>query len=176
MCQDMLFNNIKEGSYEFSDPEWTDISSGAKDLIGHLLVKNPIMRYSADDVLQHPWITMKTSQAPLATPKVLQRNNSVRELHLFAENANALNRMIQHHLSISQVFHPPKFCLDPGSPSPPDEENGGVAFKASGIVHSDEERAFHLPGDLDELLDDSGIGSRESVGKGGFGSRESVGQ
>lgn len=73
----MLFNCIKEGSYDFPDPDWMEISGGAKDLIGHLLVKDPIMRYSAEKVLQHPWITMKTSQAPLATPKVLQRSAEV---------------------------------------------------------------------------------------------------
>lgn len=162
-CQDMLFNCIKEGSYEFPDPEWSEVSSGAKDLISHLLVKNPILRYSSQDVLKHPWITMKTSQAPLATPKVLQRNNSVRELHLFAENANALNRMIQHHLSISQAFHPPTFCLDPGSPCPSDE-GSGLAFKAG--VTGDEENGFRLSDDFnDDFLDDSGIGSRESVGQ-----------
>lgn len=71
----MLFNCIKEGGYDFPDPEWTEISFGAKDLIGHLLVKDPMMRYSAEKVLQHAWITMKTSQAPLATPKVLQRSD-----------------------------------------------------------------------------------------------------
>jgi serine/threonine protein kinase len=106
-CQVLLFDSIKDGAYSFPDEGWMSISECAKDLISHLLVKNPLQRYSAGEVLQHPWITMESSQAPLATPRMLQRNNSVRELQLFAENANACNRLLLQHLSISQAFHPP---------------------------------------------------------------------
>lgn len=35
------------------------------------------------------------------------RNNSVRELGLFTETANAVNRLLLNHLSISEAFHPP---------------------------------------------------------------------
>jgi MAP kinase interacting serine/threonine kinase len=107
ICQEILFDSIQEGAYEFPEQDWGSISECAKDLIGHLLVRNPILRYSAEEVLRHPWVSMESSQAPLATPRVLQRNNSVRELQLFAENANAVNRLLLQHLSIAQAFHPP---------------------------------------------------------------------
>lgn len=186
-CQDVLFNCIKEGIYGFPDPEWIGISSDAKDLIRNLLVKNPLMRYSAEKVLQHPWITTKSSQVQLATPKVLQRNNSVRELQMFAENANALNRMIQHHMSISQVFHPPKtVCLESNeAEAEPEEEEdykcgrgegggdggGGVAFGIG--VSDDEDGRDRIPvaaeenstNDEPDFLNDSGFSSRESVGQ-----------
>lgn len=97
---------IQDSEYEFPEEEWKCISEQAKDLIGHLLVKDPLMRYSAAEVLTHPWVSMESPQAQLATPQVLLRNNSVNGLEAFAESANAVNRMILRHLSISEAFDP----------------------------------------------------------------------
>jgi len=102
-CQEMLFKCIQQGVYTFPEPDWTDISADAKDLIQHLLVKNPYQRYTADQVLRHPWLSKESSGAALSTPYILSRNNSVRELGMFAETANAVNRLIQRHLSIHEV-------------------------------------------------------------------------
>ena len=51
-----LYQQIKAGDYSFPSPYWTDISSSAKDLIRHLLCVDPLKRYSATDVLRHPWV------------------------------------------------------------------------------------------------------------------------
>ena len=51
-----LFETIKTGSYEYPSPWWDGISASAKDLIDHMLVVDPEARYSADDVLGHPFI------------------------------------------------------------------------------------------------------------------------
>ena len=72
-CQDTLFNRIQDGDFGFPEEEWVSISDDAKDLIGHLLVRDPYMRYSADQVLQHPWIAAEAPKVQLATPHVLQR-------------------------------------------------------------------------------------------------------
>ena len=72
--QEQLFNSIQEGFYEFPDREWSDVSSSAKDLIKHLLVRDPHLRYSANEVLRHPWLTMESPQAQLATPRLLMRS------------------------------------------------------------------------------------------------------
>ncbi|ESN94036.1 hypothetical protein HELRODRAFT_87686 [Helobdella robusta] len=100
-CQDILFDNIQLGIYDFPEKEWSSISMSAKDLISHLLVRNPAERYSTEEVLQHPWITTDGEELPLATPDVLKKTNSVRELQVFTENANAANRKIQQELSRS---------------------------------------------------------------------------
>jgi len=108
-CQELLFKSIQQGVYTFSRPEWAEISDEAKDLIQHLLVKNPYQRYTAEQVLRHTWLTTSSREpspqqtASLATPYMLSRNNSVRELGVFAETANAVNRLIQRHLSITEV-------------------------------------------------------------------------
>lgn len=105
-CQELLFKCIQDGEYSFPEKEWGEISNEARDLISRLLVRNPQQRYTADEVLEHPWINMQetfSSRSLLATPHVLSRTNSVRELGLFAENANAVNRLIQRHMSINEV-------------------------------------------------------------------------
>lgn len=54
--QDELFDLIMEGDYEFLSPYWDNVSDEAKDLISKLLIVNPNHRYSAEDVLSHPWV------------------------------------------------------------------------------------------------------------------------
>ncbi|XP_005348073.1 serine/threonine-protein kinase DCLK3 [Microtus ochrogaster] len=56
--QDELFNIIQLGQFEFLAPYWDSISDAAKDLVRHLLVVDPKKRYTAHQVLQHPWIEM----------------------------------------------------------------------------------------------------------------------
>jgi MAP kinase interacting serine/threonine kinase len=73
MCREMLFQRIQDGHVEFPVEEWQDISGAAKDLILHLLQRDPNLRYSAMDVLRHPWVTRDAAKTPLATPRVLMR-------------------------------------------------------------------------------------------------------
>jgi MAP kinase interacting serine/threonine kinase len=136
-CQELLFSCIQQGVYSLDGPDWAAISTEAKDLIQHLLVKNPYQRYSAEQVLRHPWISKEASRVPLATPFILSRNNSVRELGMYAETANAVNRLIQRHLSINEVcssggitplsfpgpaeFDNPRCCAEDWSESPPQD-------------------------------------------------------
>ncbi|XP_040821340.1 serine/threonine-protein kinase DCLK3 [Ochotona curzoniae] len=54
--QEELFNIIQLGHFEFLAPYWDSISDAAKDLVSRLLVVDPKKRYTAHQVLQHPWI------------------------------------------------------------------------------------------------------------------------
>ncbi|XP_030121073.2 serine/threonine-protein kinase DCLK3 [Taeniopygia guttata] len=54
--QEELFQIIQLGHYEFLSPYWDNISAAAKDLITRLLIVDPLKRYTARQVLQHPWI------------------------------------------------------------------------------------------------------------------------
>ena len=131
-CQELLFNKIQDGDYEFPDVEWQNVSEQAKDLIKNMLVRDPHKRYSAFQVLRHSWITNEVSKCQLATPRILLRyvtvtfgccdcivliltltsafsgcrNNSVKGLEAFADTANACNRLILNHLSISEAYQP----------------------------------------------------------------------
>ena len=61
-----LYKQIKKGQYDFPDPYWTEISDSAKDLVRRLLTVDPKARYTAAQVLTHPWITGGASSKPLA--------------------------------------------------------------------------------------------------------------
>ncbi|XP_077981044.1 MAP kinase-interacting serine/threonine-protein kinase 1-like isoform X2 [Glandiceps talaboti] len=124
-CQDTLLNSIQEGTYDFPEKEWGHISHAAKDLISRLLVRNAHLRYSADQVLRHPWVNQAPTN-PLSTPNVLQRNNSAKDLAQFAAEAVAYGRLVaqhQEHMSMSTEWQniveedeespPPSFGLSP---------------------------------------------------------------
>ncbi|XP_013885976.1 calcium/calmodulin-dependent protein kinase type 1 isoform X2 [Austrofundulus limnaeus] len=56
-----LFEQILKAEYEFDSPYWDDISDSAKDFIIHLMEKNPDVRYTCEQALQHPWIAGDTA-------------------------------------------------------------------------------------------------------------------
>ena len=74
-CQSLLFERIQDGAFDFPDKDWQNISSGAKDLIRRLLVRDASLRLTAAEVLQHPWITNshELKEHLLNTPELLQR-------------------------------------------------------------------------------------------------------
>jgi len=51
-----LFKKIMEVQYDFEDPAWEEVSEEAKDLIRHLLVKDPANRFTATKCREHPWV------------------------------------------------------------------------------------------------------------------------
>lgn len=103
-CQDQLFTCIQDGTYDFPDREWHYISEDAKDLIRHLLVKDASQRYTAEMVLNHKWIACGGSKTQLETPRVIRRNNSAKDLAAFAENANAMKRLVLRHQTFSTDY------------------------------------------------------------------------
>ncbi|XP_041116162.1 serine/threonine-protein kinase DCLK2-like isoform X2 [Polyodon spathula] len=54
--QEDLFDQILEGRLEFPSPYWDNISDSAKELIGWMLQVNMEARYTAEQVLAHPWV------------------------------------------------------------------------------------------------------------------------
>ncbi|XP_050442455.1 serine/threonine-protein kinase GL21140 [Adelges cooleyi] len=53
--QEELFDDILSGTYGFPEPYWDNVSEEAKDLVCSMLQSNPSLRFSAEDVLDHPW-------------------------------------------------------------------------------------------------------------------------
>ncbi|XP_076628110.1 uncharacterized protein LOC143345146 isoform X2 [Colletes latitarsis] len=54
--QEELFERILSGQYIFTSPYWDNISDSAKELISNMLQTQPDLRFSAEDVLDHPWL------------------------------------------------------------------------------------------------------------------------
>jgi serine/threonine protein kinase len=87
-CQESLFQRIQCGQYDFPDADWARVSNNARDLIRKLLVKDAKQRYTAADVLAHPWLNEEAPKTPLQTPDVLLRNDSARDLQQMKQNFN----------------------------------------------------------------------------------------
>ncbi|CAM9366779.1 unnamed protein product [Choristocarpus tenellus] len=53
---DGLFKAILSGSYSFRGREWSSVSEEAKDFVGHMLEVEMMKRWTAEQLLDHPWM------------------------------------------------------------------------------------------------------------------------
>lgn len=118
-CQSMLWHSIMDGDFSFPDEEWSDVSFEAKDLIRHLLVKEPSKRYSVESVLAHPWLKIASNNI-LRTPSVLASDLTAHRLSAVTSEAIAYRRIISERqrkedefMLITRWSTPPKFGLSP---------------------------------------------------------------
>eukprot|EP00742_Colponemidia_sp_Colp-10_P006479 GILJ01006941.1.p1 GENE.GILJ01006941.1~~GILJ01006941.1.p1 ORF type:complete len:563 (+),score=73.58 GILJ01006941.1:1062-2750(+) len=86
---------IREATFSFPSPWWDSISDLAKDLVSHLLVKDVTQRYTADQVLNHPWIMgVNTPDMHLSTMiRRAKQFNAQRRLRSIVFASMALSRM-----------------------------------------------------------------------------------
>ncbi|MCP9262043.1 MAP kinase-interacting serine/threonine-protein kinase 1 [Dirofilaria immitis] len=99
-CQESLFRRIQRGQFDFPEPEWKNVSEEAKDLICHLLVKNVRQRFTADEVLKHPWVKNGAPETKLQTQEICSgSNDSTRDVHQMQEHFNVMNRIVAARLS-----------------------------------------------------------------------------
>ncbi|KAI6196747.1 hypothetical protein M3Y94_01145400 [Aphelenchoides besseyi] len=98
-CQQNLFDRIQRGEFDFPDEEWANISQDAKELISHLLVKNARERYSAVDVLNHPWIRYAPETPLHHVASNLFRIDSARDIQQMNEHFMVMNRFVAARLS-----------------------------------------------------------------------------
>uniref|UniRef100_A0A672PRF1 Serine/threonine-protein kinase DCLK2 n=1 Tax=Sinocyclocheilus grahami TaxID=75366 RepID=A0A672PRF1_SINGR len=81
--QEDLFDQILAGRLDFPSPFWDNITDSAKELIGHMLQVNVEARYTAEDVLSHPWVTddaaMENNMKMEVAGKLKKHFNSVQK-------------------------------------------------------------------------------------------------
>lgn len=85
---------IRNGQYEFPNPEWSKVSKDAKDLIRGLLKTVPEERLSIEDVMRNKWVADNTivPATPLFSAKILQEDKDM-WLDVQEEMTNALATM-----------------------------------------------------------------------------------
>ena len=83
-----MFRNVCAGKFAF-EPEahWGSVSSAAKDLIRHLLQVSPAARFSAREVLAHPWLRASASVHAGSSPAE-SLDSVARQLRLFGHFSN----------------------------------------------------------------------------------------
>lgn len=104
-----VFKKIQSTSYDFEDSCWSITSDDAKDLIRRILVLDASQRLTAEQVLQHQWISKqapRVSQTPM-TPEVFQRLQSFNALGKFKRAAmTAVAQQLQEDAiqQLRQIF------------------------------------------------------------------------
>uniref|UniRef100_A0AAR2IPN2 non-specific serine/threonine protein kinase n=1 Tax=Pygocentrus nattereri TaxID=42514 RepID=A0AAR2IPN2_PYGNA len=85
---------IRNGQYEFPNPEWSAVSEEAKQLIRQLLKTDPTERMTITEFMRHPWInrSVDVPQTPLHTSQVLTEESHVWD-EVKEEMTNALATM-----------------------------------------------------------------------------------
>ncbi len=95
--QKRLFKKIKEGRYHFHEDYWSNTSKEAINMIQQMLCVDQKKRWTADQLLQHPWIKMgdETLQAKDLTNSiaVMKKFNAKRRLRAAADAVIMANRM-----------------------------------------------------------------------------------
>jgi len=86
-----LFKKIMEVNFDFDDPSWDEVSEAAKNLIRHLLVKDPKKRYTAQQCLQDPWVQGSGLSKKALKMKELKDYHSVRKLNINQENPDVIS-------------------------------------------------------------------------------------
>ncbi|PFX30795.1 MAP kinase-interacting serine/threonine-protein kinase 2 [Stylophora pistillata] len=95
--------------------EWQSISSEAKDLISHLLVRDATKRYTTDMILEHTWIK-EASNTPLPTPTLLTRPFAARDhvlrYHIAMPYWRASTPVISDSIEVTEVCIQTKNTVD----------------------------------------------------------------
>ncbi|XP_053499363.1 serine/threonine-protein kinase DCLK2-like [Ictalurus furcatus] len=76
--QEELFEQILRGRLDFPSPYWDNISASAKELIGKMLQVNVSARYTAEEVLSHPWVL---DDAMLENNMMCETSDAVKSVH-----------------------------------------------------------------------------------------------
>ncbi|RHY02607.1 hypothetical protein DYB25_011633, partial [Aphanomyces astaci] len=105
--QKRLFTAIKLGQYKFDAPYWDDVSADAKDFISKMLIVNPNDRHTADQLLEHVWVTGdEVSTVPLTKAmEELKKYNTRRKF-------KAAVRTVQVTAALTRGLVPPPHGKD----------------------------------------------------------------
>ncbi|KAK1294963.1 Calcium and calcium/calmodulin-dependent serine/threonine-protein kinase [Acorus calamus] len=87
---------ILAGDFSFEEKTWKTISSSAKELISSLLAVDPLLRPTAQDLLQHPWVIGDLAKQDLMDSEVVSRLQSFNARRKFraAAMASVLSSMV----------------------------------------------------------------------------------
>ncbi|KAM9718326.1 serine/threonine-protein kinase DCLK2-like [Menidia menidia] len=85
--QEELFDQILRGKLEFPSPDWDTISLPAKMLISQMLQVNVDARFTAEEVLSHPWVT---DEAPVESNVVSTADDQASGDALEAEHGSPI--------------------------------------------------------------------------------------
>mmetsp|Transcript_13685 Transcript_13685/g.43238 ORF Transcript_13685/g.43238 Transcript_13685/m.43238 type:complete len:526 (-) Transcript_13685:83-1660(-) len=95
-----IFDAVLSGPIDFESDPWPSISSGAKEAIKDMLIRDPSKRKSAADMLNHPWIKEDgASDKPLDNTVL----NRLQQFAMMNKLKKMALRVIAHNLSDEEI-------------------------------------------------------------------------
>jgi len=116
-----LYQQIKNGAYDFPPPYWDSISADAKHLVKHLLQVDPRKRYTSEQVLKHPWVsegqasTKALPSSALLNIRLLQAKRKLRRAVRYLMAINRFRALITQALNSASSRN---LMAQAGSPKP----------------------------------------------------------
>jgi calcium-dependent protein kinase len=101
-----MAESIKNQEVLFEGDEWKEITEDCKDLLRHLLVKDPNERYSAKQAFQHPWISNGSNMTFLLSRSLSQlgvKNLLKFRFHMKLRHA-VLEFIVSHFTHTSEIY------------------------------------------------------------------------
>lgn len=109
-----VFEAIKKENLTFNGGVWKSVSQSARDLLSRMLKRDVSMRFTADEVLRHPWISFYTEPTVTRLTVKPRDNNHVklpfRQLNAFAliESERNISKATGHlHDDSRNAFYAP---------------------------------------------------------------------
>jgi calcium-dependent protein kinase len=68
-----IFKRVLQQQLDYDPEDWDLISEEAKDLIGMMLMKDPVHRISAIDCLNHKWFDISHPELVIPDKKIIMR-------------------------------------------------------------------------------------------------------
>ena len=106
-----ILKKVATEQIKLDTSEWMDISAEAKDLLSHLLERNPDNRLSAENALQHPWIKSKRKYTAIVPSyknsfKKMEHENIFKNIRRFTQNQKfqeAVINYLVHQVNVSDM-------------------------------------------------------------------------
>jgi len=99
--EDEMDRNICLGVYDFDEEDWSQISPSAKDLVNKCLTVDQKNRYTADQILQHPWMKLSLQDAK-HNAKVVSRLKKYQAKKRWKKAGHSIRASVRMRLSLGK--------------------------------------------------------------------------
>lgn len=121
-----MIEDITHGRYEFHDRYWRDISDDAKDFISHLINLDVSERLTAEEALEHRWMTSDDIRDVDLLTNVRENFNPLRKLKGVVAAITAMNKLkstMSQHSGLDQTLSPTEAVEHEEAEKPNDKQD-----------------------------------------------------